>query len=285
MSRCTGRRKRKAIPTIGALAVLALALGACGGEERQGADDGRSKAAAGELEEYCAATLAIETAQSDVDFETLTPEQQAEQSKKFATETLRPLADRINAAAPERIKEDLEVADRSLAEAERTGDFTAAFRQPDKFAAFNRLHAFDLESCGWERVDVTAAEYRFDGVPASIPAGETSFEFENQGKEAHEMVLFRRKDGEAMTFDQILAIEDQSEAEKHMDFIAGTGGDPGSDEPLYAVTDLQAGDYVMVCFIPVGSTPEALRAAQEASKPIEGRPHFTEGMKAELKVT
>ncbi len=261
--------------------MLILALGAC-----QGGGTGRDpdRSASGKLSEYCAATLEIETAESNTDFEALTPEQQAEESKKFAIETLRPLADRINAAAPEEIKNDLKVADESLAAAERTGDFQAAFRRPDKFAAFKRLHAFDLANCGWERVDVTGTDYRFEGVPASIPAGEISFEFRNNGKEAHELVVFRRKDGETMTFDQILAIEDQSEAEKHMDFVAGTGGDPGSEEPLYAVTDLESGDYVMVCFIPLGSTPEALRAAQEASKPIEGAPHYTQGMKAEFRV-
>jgi hypothetical protein len=284
MTRCTERKSSRFPRIIAALVVPALLLGACSADR---GDDGKrgDERAAGRLREYCAATFAIETAQSDIDLETLTPEQQAEQSKRFAAETLRPLADRISAAAPDQIKDEVEIADQSLAEAERTGDFAAAFRRTEKFAAFNRLHGFDLENCGWRRTDVIASEYRFDSVPASIPAGETSFEFENKGREAHEMVLFRRKDGETLTFDQILEIEDQTEAGKHMDFVAATGGDPGSDEPLYAVTNLRPGDYSMVCFIPVGSTPEAVKAAQEASKPIDAPPHFKQGMKAELKVT
>jgi hypothetical protein len=40
----------------------------------------------------------------------------------------------------------------------------------------------------------------------------------------------------------------------------------------------------MVCFIPVGSTPEADKAAQDAGRDVEGPPHFTRGMKAEFTV-
>lgn len=40
----------------------------------------------------------------------------------------------------------------------------------------------------------------------------------------------------------------------------------------------------MVCFIPVGTTPEAEKAAEESGKEIEGPPHFTRGMKGEFTV-
>jgi hypothetical protein len=44
------------------------------------------------------------------------------------------------------------------------------------------------------------------------------------------------------------------------------------------------GRYGPVCFFPVGSTPEALAAAEESSQDIEAPPHFTQGMLAEFTV-
>ncbi|HWL65925.1 MAG TPA: hypothetical protein VNP73_08125, partial [Actinomycetota bacterium] len=42
-------------------------------------------------------------------------------------------------------------------------------------------------------VAVTATEYAFEGVPAELPEGETTFTFENVGEEIHEMVVLRIK--------------------------------------------------------------------------------------------
>ncbi|MEX2553631.1 MAG: hypothetical protein WD627_11605 [Actinomycetota bacterium] len=265
--------------------VLALVLGACGGDDPGGTEDeGEDQAAS--TEEYCANSLAIETvADPDIDFDALSPEQQAEEAKKFATGTLRPLADRLIASAPEELEDDAAVADAALTELEQTGDFDAVFSNPETIEAFNNLHDFDLENCDWEQVDVVASEYKFDGVPATMPAGVTSFEFDNNGTEQHEMVIFRKKDGDTMSFDQILAIEDEAEVETHVDFVGATFGEPNDPEDLYAISDVKPGDYVMVCFVPVGSTPEAVEAAEAANEEIEGPPHFQQGMKAEFKVT
>jgi hypothetical protein len=269
------------------LLALAMALGACGEDDSGGAEEeGKDDQAAASTEEYCANSLAIETvAEPGIDFDALTPEQQAEEAKKFATNTIRPLADKLIASAPEETKDDYDVADKTLTELEQTGDFEATFAKPEAIEAFNNLHAYDLENCDWGRVDVVATNYKFDGVPATVPSGPTSFEFDNNGTEQHEMVIFRKNDGETMTFDQILAIEDEAEAEKHAQFIGATGGDPNDPEDLYAVVDVEPGDYAMVCFIPVGSTPEAVKAAEDANKEIEGAPHFTQGMKTEFKVS
>ena len=51
------------------------------------------------------------------------------------------------------------------------------------------------------------------------------------------------------------------------------------------VFDLSAaGDYVVVCFIPVGSTPEAIAEAEASGVEVEGPPHFTQGMFQEFTV-
>ena len=82
-----------------------------------------------------------------------------------------------------------------------TGDFEAAFGDPEFEAALDRLHAHDLETCEWNTVDVRAADYAFQGVPSEVDAGVTSFEFTNGGTEVHEMVLFRVNDGVTETLD------------------------------------------------------------------------------------
>ena len=265
------------------LLVLAMVLGACGGDDSGGTEDeGEDQAA---TEEYCANSLALETVdEPDIDFDALTPEQQTEEAKKFATDTIRPLADRLIASAPEELEDDVAVADQALTELEQTGDFEATFSNPETIEAFNNLHDYDLENCDWERIDVVASEYKFDGVPGTVPAGVTSFEFDNIGSEQHEMVIFRKKDGETMTFDQILAIEDEAEAETHVDFVGATFGEPNDPEDLYAIADVTPGDYIMVCFVPVGSTPDAVKAAEDANQEIEGPPHVQQGMRAEFKV-
>lgn len=287
MTHSTEARHRHLRRFAAPLLVLAMSLGACGGDDSGGnEDEGQDDKAAASTEQYCANSLAIETApEPDIDFDALSPEQQAEEAKKYATSTIRPLADKVIASAPDEIKDDAAVADKAVSELEKSGDFEAVFEKPENIKAFNNLHAFDLENCDWGQVEAVATNYKFDGVPATVPAGVTSFEFDNNGTEQHEMVIFRKNDGETMTFDQILAIEDEAEAEKHVQFIGATGGDPNDPEDLYAIADVKPGDYVMVCFIPLGSTPEAVKAAEDANKEIEGPPHFTQGMKTEFKVT
>jgi len=267
-----------------ALLILVLALGACTNDQPQG-DNGEVGDQAAAIKEYCGNVLTIETApQPEIDFGILTPEQQAEEFKKYATSTLRPIADKLTGSAPEEIKDEAQVFSGALAEVETSGNFEGAYNKPDVVDAFNTLHAYDLKNCGWKQVDVVATNYLFTGVPATLTAGATSFEFDNKGTEQHEMVIFRKADGETLTFDQILAIKDEAEVDKHMKLVTATEAAPGQDD-RYAVADVKAGDYIMVCFVPVGSTPEAAKAAREAGKEIEGAPHFTQGMKAEFKVS
>jgi hypothetical protein len=47
---------------------------------------------------------------------------------------------------------------------------------------------------------------------------------------------------------------------------------------------LEPGRYAMVCFIPVGFTPEVAAEAAASGTEPEGAPHFTEGMIAEFTV-
>lgn len=59
-------------------------------------------------------------------------------------------------------------------------------------------------------------------------------------------------------------------------------GEPGDDD--YFVADLEEGEYIALCFIPVGLTPEAAAAVEEGGEEPQGPPHFTQGMRAEFTV-
>jgi hypothetical protein len=262
------------------LTLGALGLSACGGGEE--GKRSPSPAAAGEVRQYCTSVLAVETIpEPAIDLDALPPDQQVEEAKKFARESIRPLADDIVANAPEQVREEVAVLNNAVREMENTGNFDV-FERPEVVEASKVAHEFDLENCGWERVDVTATNYAFGGVPNQLRAGATSFELANNGSEHHEMVIFRKNDDTRETFDQLLALPEE-EAEKKVTFVAATDAMPREDG-VYTIANLRAGQYAMVCFIPVGSTPEAEKAAEESKQEIQGPPHFTRGMKSEFTV-
>jgi hypothetical protein len=229
-----------------------------------------------DVEAYCEAVLALETAPPpDIDFATATPEEIAAGIQAYAADTMRPLADEIVAAAPEELNDDIAAVDTALTEVEATGDI-GAFDQPDAAAAADRLHQYDLDNCGWSAVDVTATNYAFDGLPAELPAGVVSIDMTNDGTDVHELVLFRKNDGVTLSAEELLALP-QEEALQSVTQVGFqdlvSPGDTG-----YSVVDLEAGDYIAVCFLPMGMTSE------DGPPPADTPPHFTQGMYAEFSV-
>jgi hypothetical protein len=143
---------------------------------------------------------------------------------------------------------------------------------------------------------VHAVDYAYQGVPGTLPAGETRFSFTNDSKaESHEMTLFRINDGVSESFDQILAEDEaqQNQAEANqggqqgggqkppaeqnpppapkMTFFASTGAAPGQSAKMDLIGNLPAGRYGMVCFLPVANDQA-------------GTAHYKKGMKAEFTV-
>ena len=282
------RKRTRAAGLLAAL-VLTAGLAACGDDDdpavdeaspsasEDAADDGGDDGgdAEGDLATYCENTFEIETiGEPEVDFETATEEEVATAVKDFAAGMV-PIAAEIEASAPAEIEEEIAVLVAAVDELAETGDFETAFGDPAVEEASNVTHAFDIESCDWNVVDVTASNYKFEGIPETVEAGEASFELTNDGTELHELILLRKKDDTTETFDELLALP-QEEAEAKVDFAASAFGAPG-EEGVYAVADLTAGEYMAVCFIPVGTVDESSEA--------EGPPHFTQGMKTEFTVS
>lgn len=281
---------RSTLRRVAALAIAALTLlAACGddddNEEASGgtttteADDTSSTTEAegdgGDVEAYCDAELTLETTpEPDIDFEALSPEEQAEAAKQFASENMRPAADAVLEVAPPELEEHFAVLDAALTEVEETGDFSQ-FESPEFTEAQAAVHEYDLENCGWESVEVTAIDYGFEGIPTTVPTGVVSFEFTNESEheEMHELALMRKNDGTTESAQELLELPEE-EAMQKVTFVGATFAEPGGS--AYTVTQLETGDYIAICFIPTGSSDENPEGT--------GPPHFVQGMVTEFTV-
>jgi hypothetical protein len=141
-------------------------------------------------------------------------------------------------------------------------------------------------SGGGNPVDVTAREYAFSGIPATMPPGEASFNLDNRGGEVHELHLFKLDEGVG-TVAELLDLS-QDEAAGRMESAGAAMADPGDSETLEA--DLSAGRYAAVCLIPVGTKPEGGHAGHDMEDMEDmvfdphADTHFKRGMYAEFTV-
>ncbi len=133
-------------------------------------------------------------------------------------------------------------------------------------------------------LEVTGIDYAFEGLPASVAAG-TTLTFRNGGTEVHEMVVMRRNDDVTKPFMEILG--EGEEAGRSQVAVLGAAVAPPGQTAQPGVTVGEAGDYAIVCFIPVGTTPGGPAASEPpgASEAPAGPPHFVRGMISEFTVT
>jgi Copper binding proteins, plastocyanin/azurin family len=183
--------------------------------------------------------------------------------------------------APDEIKDDVNKAADALIDApDPVAQFNAA-GSDDVEAAIAKINAWEEANCGIkhseedalppgatkekedgaQQVTVAAREYSFD-LPADIKAGRTTFTLDNQGQEAHVLVVFKLAEG--ATLDQAM----QSESGEGVD--TSWSSDIAARGEKEALTfDLEPGHYGLVCFIPDAN----------------GQPHFMLGMQKEFTVS
>jgi plastocyanin len=141
--------------------------------------------------------------------------------------------------------------------------------------------ASPTEGAGGEEVEITGVEYAFEGVPSSVDSG-TTFTFTNGGDEVHEMVLIRRNEGVELTFEELLELPEEEAMEQVTVLEPVLIAAPGEDADGEVTLD-EAGDYLMICFIPQGMR-ELPEGSFDPSAVPAGPPHFTAGMLAEFSV-
>jgi len=252
---------RRAAGLVAPALVLSV-LVACGGDDT--AAGGQPKS---EFQDYCAKSLAIETyPEPDIDFDA-PPDQLAAETRAFSAQLI-PLAEQVQAAAPTEIRKDIDVLVGAVRQVSQTGDFEAVFSSPEVDEAGDRAHAFDLKNCKWAKVDVSGKEYSFSSVPKKLEAGPVSFEFTNDGKEPHELLILKVNEGETATAKQIVELP-QMEAMSKIIPVGSTFAEPENGDDL--VLDLERGRYVFACFVPVGGGED-------------GPPHASKGMYGEFEI-
>lgn len=142
-------------------------------------------------------------------------------------------------------------------------------------------------------VAITAVNYAFEGVPATVAAGSLLTLTNAADDEVHELVAVRIPDDEQRPATELMALP-EAEMESILPpgppalvLVAppGEGGSPALGDGTLAAP----GRYALVCFIPTGADPEEFLAAAQAGgdgpPQVEGGPpHFTLGMVAEVTV-
>lgn len=213
------------------------------------------------VEAFCQAELDVEAAVSSQDPEAIEPAFMA-----------------LQEAAPEDISGAVETA---IAEASK---FMAEDSEPtpEFDAAYAEVVGFVSDNCGFATLDVLAKDYSFGGIGPDVPAGPTVINLTNDGTELHEIALIRKNDDVTQSFEELLALPEE-EAMKLTTSAGSAFAFPG--EVGHTVVDLKPGEYIALCFIPEGFTPEALEEMEAGGPEPEGPPHFMKGMQHEFTVS
>lgn len=268
---------------LAALAITTLVAAGCGDDDDDTASDDSADEAESDAGDsgsgtddaaYCDASLAVETApEPEIDYPTATEEEIATGMQNWVNDVMKPLVDDVVAVTPAEIQGDVEIMTAAVDQV-AAGD-PSAFDVPDVVEASNRVHQYDLATCGWSSHSVSATEYAFANLPAELPAETTSFELTNEGEQVHELILVRKNDGITDSAQDILALPEEEVFTKVTMLGSPAFAPPGQSD--YKVVDLEPGDYIAVCFIPVGMTGTD-------GPPPDGPPHAMQGMVAEFSV-
>ena len=277
-------RTSRRLARLSVVCALVLVAGACGDDDdeedagsaspsttaaEQPDDEGDNEgggAAAGDAAAYCDALVEFNSAVFEVQLE----DGATEEDILAAGEQLTPLFDEVEANAPEEVAAtaaELGTTIDSLNE----GDATA-FNAEETSSTYFTMVADSLETCGLDPVEITAVDYAFEGVPDTIPAGQSGLVLVNDSDagEPHEFIIFKKAEGDTRSAEEIL--NDPASQEQGPGEFAGAAFAATPGTRAGAILDLEPGNYIAVCFIPVGGGEE-------------GPPHFTEGMVAEFTVS
>lgn len=228
---------------------------------------------------FCDAAIDAQLVMSrgpDVDFGTATEEEVNSALGEFAARVA-PLLDDIEANAPEEIADEVATLVANSRTAVETGD-QAALESDQYMQAQLAVDRYLLDNCDIETYEVEGFDYGYNNVPATPTAGQAAFRFTNTGDELHELVLFRIND-ESLTVQQLLEMPEE-EAMANVTFAGDAFAESGDSDVLF--TDLEAGRYGVVCFIPVGT--ESVADLPDDESVANTPPHFTQGMVAEFTV-
>ena len=265
-----GSTRFRALGAAVTIVALGTTLVACGGDDDDddaaSSDTTAAAAASDDVAQVCDINIQVAAATAPI-FEAEDPEGV---KAAYADSGVADLFDQVDALdLPDELSGPLGEAMDTIRTAGETGD-TSGLQDFDT----TDIDAWFYDNCDYQQVPVTAKEYEFDGLPATLDAGATSFQLTNSGDEMHEIVIARKADGVTDSWDDILALPEEEAMAKVA--IAGAAFAPIGATGYFA-TDLDAGDYVAVCFIPQGT--------KSFEDQLDAPPHMVLGMKHEFTVS
>jgi hypothetical protein len=114
---------------------------------------------------------------------------------------------------------------------------------------------------------LTLSDYKFD-FSSPLKTGENVIRVENSADQAHEVVIFKIPPGKTVKDFQAWLPKSDKTPPPAMP-MGGIVGQVKGDHAFFTA-NLDAGDYVLVCFFPDAK---------------DGKPHFVHGMVQEVKIT
>jgi len=158
-----------------------------------------------------------------------------------------------------------------LALVKKQGD--KAFESKEGTALLATLEPYIYDNCPGKQLPVTAIDYEYQGVPATLPAGVTKIKMTNAApKEDHMMAMVKlTAAGEAMDLDKLLAMPQKKQG-KYFDFSSAAFMEAKPGGVGYSPINLTPGKYAYMCFFPEGGKKH-------------GKPHFLLGMAGTVTVS
>jgi hypothetical protein len=147
------------------------------------------------------------------------------------------------------------------------------FESKQGAALLATLEPYIYANCPGKQVPVTAIDYEYQGVPATLPVGVAKFKMTNAApKEDHMMAIVKVAPGnEGMEIDKILALPNKKQG-KILDFGNAAFMEAKPGDSGYSPINLTAGKYIYMCFFPEGGKKN-------------GKPHYKLGMEGSFTVS
>lgn len=272
------QRRRRRVGVVAAGLALTLGLAACGDDEEDPATTttsassdttaGDAGGGGGDLAAFCDAVIEV-----DATFAAGGPEGPDPTRLQSAFQE-------AQRTAPADIAADVERIITLTQEAAGSPDQESG-PPPEVEELDTNIDEYVVANCDFAEVEVTGTEYDFEGLTEPIPAGKTTFNFTNDGGEMHELIVVRINDDVTAPIEELAELPEE-EVFSMIEVKGFAFAPPDATDQTFA--DLEAGRYGALCFLPVGSTPEAVAAAEESGQEIDASPHFTQGMLAEFTV-
>lgn len=226
------------------IVALTLTLSACGGAPAE-----TQTAAA-----FCESAVDVEAAASSappIDFGTATPEQIQTGMAEFGAQ-LEPLLAEVEQTAPEQARGSVTTLTRLTRQA-LSGGYGSIFESPEYTAADDELDSYMLDHCGYEHIEVTAADHEYLGLPETVTSGTKTITIMNEGAEPHEIGIARIHDGVTLSAAELLALP-MDQAMESSEFTGRAAAAPGESGTVFLRLD-RPGRYVAACFTSEGGGP------------------------------